>query len=160
MVAPLTRSEYRRSAATVVAVDCAARVAPIDDALRDDYARVLLSAYRGTVDDEGETEVEALAAIDHYLRYVDRGTSVVLTVDGAVAAFAWVVTVGDMNYIDPVVVTSEHKRCGLGRAAVSAALQRLGLVDVGATITDGNVASERLFASLGFARVGAWPLTS
>jgi L-amino acid N-acyltransferase YncA len=31
-----------------------------------------------------------------------------------------------------------------------------GIRVVGATITDGNVPSERLFTRLGFQRVGAW----
>jgi hypothetical protein len=37
-----------------------------------------------------------------------------------------------------------------------ASLAAIGISEVGATITDGNVASERLFTGLGFDRRGAW----
>ncbi len=84
----------------------------------------------------------------------------VLTRDGEVVAFAFVVTVGGRRFVDPVVTASAVKRSGLGTAVVSAVLASLqvdGIVDVGATITDGDVPSEQLFASLGFVRVGPWP---
>ena len=48
---------------------------------------------------------------------------------------------------------------GLGRDAVCIALCSLansGVDEVGATITDGNTASENLFVGLGFARIGPW----
>ncbi len=53
-----------------------------------------------------------------------------------------------------------RQRQGLGTAIVGLCLASLadaGVSEVGATITDGNVASERLFLGLGFARCGAWP---
>lgn len=57
----------------------------------------------------------------------------------------------------------ERRRIGavLGRgcAAVATSLRSLhevGVREVGAVITDGNTASERLFTSLGFVRVGSW----
>jgi L-amino acid N-acyltransferase YncA len=37
-----------------------------------------------------------------------------------------------------------------------ATLAESGVTEVGATITDGNEPSQRLFTSLGFERVGAW----
>jgi L-amino acid N-acyltransferase YncA len=74
-------------------------------------------------------------------------------------AFAFVVVVDDVHYIDPVVVASARKRLGLGGALVRRCLGSLadaGIREVGATITDGNVASERLFIGLGFHRHGPW----
>jgi L-amino acid N-acyltransferase YncA len=59
-------------------------------------------------------------------------------------------------FIDPVATVSWRKREGLGRAAVAASLRSLhevGVAEVGAVITDGNTASERLFTSLGARRV-------
>jgi len=67
---------------------------------------------------------------------------------------------GGCHYFDPVVTSPARKRQGLGTAAVCESLRRLhrdGVGEVGAVITDGNVASERLFGRLGFARVGPWP---
>ena len=61
--------------------------------------------------------------------------------------------------IDPIVVASARKRSGVGNALVRKCLRSLadaGVAEVGATITDGNVASERLFIELGFNRHGSW----
>lgn len=154
-----TRSEYRRA----LPIDAPASTgdgvvfAEVDDAQRDELAAVLLAAYRGTIDDEGETEVEAREAIDFYLTRIDRDASVVAVDGDAIVAFAFSLAVSDLAYVDPVVVLPDHKRTGLGRACVTRVLRRLRVDEVGATITDGNVASERLFASLGFERVGPWP---
>ena len=126
---------------------------------RDALARLVLDAYRGTVDDEGETLDDALDAADLWLRLALAPHSLVLEEHGQMIAASFVVTVDDRAYIDPVVVAASAKRRGLGAAIVSTSIRSLhdvGVVEVGATITDGNVASERLFASLGFVRVGAW----
>ncbi len=65
----------------------------------------------------------------------------------------------NVSYIDPVVVAATHKRLGFGGALVRRCLGSLadaGIFEVGATITDGNLASERLFIGLGFDRLGSW----
>ena len=72
---------------------------------------------------------------------------------------SFVVVVDGRHYIDPVAVHPDAKRAGVGRAAVATSLGSLiaaGVTEVGATITDGNEPSERLFDSLGFERVGSW----
>ena len=74
-------------------------------------------------------------------------------------AMSFVVVVGGRHFIDPVATAAARKGRGLGTDAVShslGALARDGVSDVGAVITDGNVASERLFRRLEFARVGPW----
>ena len=76
-----------------------------------------------------------------------------------VVAMAFVTVVAGVHYVDPVVVASDRKRTGLGGDAVRLVLDSLagaGVTEVGATITDGNVASERLFLRLGFTRRGPW----
>lgn len=69
------------------------------------------------------------------------------------------VIVREVNYIDPVATTESAKRRGVGTAGVQTSLRSLahaGVAEVGAVITDGNVASEALFTKLGFVRVGDW----
>ena len=121
-------------------------------------AAVLLDGYRNTIDDEGEDLDDAYAAIDQYLTRIERPHSFVV-IEGEIVAFAFVVIVEDVHYIDPVVVAAARKQRGFGRAAVQlclASLAATGIAEVGATITDGNLASERLFAGLGFSRRGEW----
>jgi L-amino acid N-acyltransferase YncA len=100
-----------------------------------------------------------LTAVDDWLSRREPPHSVVLEQDGRIIAVSFVVNVAGREYIDPVAVASGRKRTGLGRAAVATSLrslQAVGVSEVGAVITDGNTASERLFTSLGFVRVRSW----
>ncbi|MCC7127406.1 MAG: GNAT family N-acetyltransferase [Microbacteriaceae bacterium] len=130
---------------------------------RDELARVLLDGYRGSVDDEGEVLADAVEAIDEYFSIMKWQHGWALESADGIAAFALVIVVDDRHYIDPVVTSPEFKRRGLGALVVRAALRSLeaeGVRDVGAAITDGNIPSERLFASLDFQRIGPWPRES
>lgn len=138
--------------------DWVARAVRADD--REPLAALLLDAYHGTIDDEGEGPAEALAAVDEHFSHMLWEHCLVLEQAGEPASLAFVVMVGGRHYIDPVVTAPAAKCRGLGRAAVRASLESLtaaGVAEVGAVITDGNTPSERLFASLGFTRVGPWP---
>ncbi len=157
---PRARSEYRLSPLPLVEPRPSYPFDPPTDSQRDALAAVLLAGYRGTVDDEGETIEEARVAIDHYLSVIDRSHSIVLLDADAIVAMSFVVRVGGIPYIDPVVVAPDRKRQGLGTEAVGlslASLRRGGASEVGAAITDGNTASEQLFTRLGFTRRGPWP---
>ena len=152
------RSEYRASIAGTSFAP-AGSVRHVVDGDRDALAPLLLAAYRGTIDDEGESIDDAFDAIDDYLGRIVRPHSFVVADGEALIAMSFVVVVGGRHYIDPVAVHPDAKRAGVGRAAVATSLGSLvaaGVTEVGATITDGNTASERLFASLGFERVGSW----
>ena len=156
-----TRSEYRLA---LVVEPAAASVGALAIRLiergdRVAAAQLLLSAYRGTIDDEGEDDEAALDAIDHYFTHIIWPSSFVVLDGMQLVAMSLVVIVDEHHYIDPVATASSHKGRGIGRAAVTESLRSLastGVADVGATIIDGNTASERLFAGLGFARVGEW----
>lgn len=154
-----TRSEYRMFPITVTPPSVPVTTIHPDEQHRDALAALVLDAYRNTIDDEGETLDDAASAIDYYLASIVRPHSY-LMLDGAdPVAFAFVVVVNDIHYIDPVVVASTHKRLGHGATLVRLCLVSLvdaGVDEVGATITDGNVASERLFIGLGFHRHGSW----
>lgn len=97
-------------------------------------------------------------AIAHSLgTLVPRPSVVLVDDDRRPVAMSFVVVVHDLHYIDPVATASDRKGQGLGGAAVRASLARLADGPaVGAVITDGNTPSERLFARLGFERVGPW----
>jgi hypothetical protein len=154
-----TRSEYRLSPIRVTATSAPLPTVQPDEQQRDRLAALMLDAYRDTIDDEGESLQDALGAIDYYLASIVRPHSHVMLDGSDPVAFAFVVVVNDVHYIDPVVVASARKRLGAGDALVRRCLRSLadaGVSEVGATITDGNVASERLFTKLGFTRRGSW----
>ncbi len=154
-----TRSEYRLSP---IRTDSAAPVFAARhpaDTDRDELAALMLAAYRNSIDDEGEELADAVEAIDQYLETMLRPHSFVVLDDAAIVAASFVVVVEGLHYVDPVMVAPERKHRGLGRAAVTLCLRSLagaGVTEVRATITDGNTASERLFATLGFTRHGGW----
>ncbi len=154
-----TRSEYRTSPIRNAAAAVPLSVIHPDEQQRDPLASLMLDAYRDTIDDEGESLEDALSTIDYYLASIVRAHSYVMLDGSDVVAFAFVVIVNDVHYIDPVVVASARKRLGLGDALVRLCIGSLadaGISEVGATITDGNIASERLFIGLGFHRLRPW----
>ena len=154
-----TRSEYRLSPIQVSLTRQPLKARHPNDADRDALAALLLDGYRNTIDDEGEDLDAAYAATDTYLARIERAHSYVAVEQDEIIAFALVVVVHAVHYIDPVVVAASRKQRGLGRAVVELCLGSLaesGVSVVGATITDGNTASERLFTGLGFSRCGEW----
>jgi len=153
------RSEYRLSPVRVAASSVPLPTVHPDEQQRDRLAALMLDAYRNTIDDEGESLDDALNAVDYYLASILRLHSHVVLDGTDVVGFAFVVVVNGVHYIDPVVVAAARKRLGVGEALVRRCLSSLadeGVSEVGATITDGNVASERLFVKLGFNRHGSW----
>jgi ribosomal protein S18 acetylase RimI-like enzyme len=153
------RSEYRMSPIPVATPQWSLQTRHPVDTDRDALAALLLDGYRNTIDDEGEDLDDAYVAIDEYLTRIERRYSFVVFEQDIVVAFSFVVVVNETYYIDPVVVAPACKQRGLARATVQLCLSSLaaaGIAEVGATITDGNIASERLFAGLGFGRCGEW----
>ena len=153
------RSEYRTTIAGR-SFSRAVAARPIGDGDREALAHLLLAAYRGTIDDEDESIDDAFDVVDdYYERILAEHSFVVLDDASELIAMSFVVVVDGRHYIDPVAVHPDAKQAGVGRAAVATSLGSLvatGITEVGATITDGNVASERLFTTLGFERVGSW----
>lgn len=157
---PRSRSEYRAPISSddahAVVTDA---VAPAETD-RDGLAQLMLDAYRGSIDDEGETFEDACQAVDHMLERCIRDHSFVLKRGGTPIAMSLVIELDGIHYIDPVAVAAPHKEAGLGRRMVETSLASMaasGVTEVGATITDGNEPSERLFAGLGATRCGPWP---
>lgn len=118
----------------------------------------MLDAYVGTIDYEGEDFDDALEEVRSFLTNarsrLDR--SFVVEDDGEIVS-AVLVSVGeDGPFIGYVMTLPSHKGRGLARHVLHHALSHLaadGYARVVAYITDGNVASEGLFHSIGAVRV-------
>lgn len=161
------RSEYRLALTEAMSATFAddapaldaTTIRPVERRDREALATVILDAYHGTIDDEGEGSHEASAAIHEYFATMVWPHGRIVERDGTILAFSLVVVVGGLHYIDPVATAVSLKGHGLGTAAVKASLRSLleaGITEVGAVITNGNTPSERLFTALGFVRIGPW----
>jgi len=124
-------------------------------------AQLMLDAYEGTIDSEGETIVEARDEVGGWIEHEwpDAVCSQVSTIgfdpDGdAVCAVLVSPWESDEVLIGYVITTPAAKGRGLGGALVEHVLDQLPSLDittVRAAITVGNTPSERLFDSAGFA---------
>jgi predicted N-acetyltransferase YhbS len=123
---------------------------------RDGLAQLMLDAYTGTIDYEGESIVEAREAVDDWLGDAPLlSHSFGATIDGRVVSAVLVMTLDDAPFVSIVMTAPEHKGSGLGRAVVGASLESLRTEHHSTAtlyITEGNEPSERLFASLGAVR--------
>ena len=120
-------------------------------------AVLILDAYRGTIDDEGESYDEAVAAIEEFFDEAPilDASRVALAAGRPVSALL-VCVVSGSPFIHTVFTDPGHKRAGLARRLVVEALAELrdrGETEIRFGIAEGNVASERLFASLGAVRL-------
>lgn len=154
-----TRSEYRLAPLETEppSTNLVTRRVLVSD--RDALGALMLDAYKGTIDDEGETIDDALEAVDQYITRMVHEHSFVVTGQDRVIAMAFTVVVDGVHYVDPIAVVADRKRSHVGQNAVRillASLASAGVAEVGATVTDGNIASERLFLGLGFTRRGPW----
>ena len=121
-------------------------------------ARLMLGAYRGTVDDEGETEGDALAAIDMLVAgefgAYDGAASEVVERDGTIVA-ATLVTDWDGGPLIAFSMTDPgHQRQGLARGGLLRAMARLaarGETRLDLVVTAANDRAVALYRSLGFA---------
>jgi len=127
-----------------------------DDA--DGLAQLMLDAYLGTIDYDGENVEDARTEIDEYFSSDPMlDCSRVVEIDGELAA-ATLVSIWEEGapLVAYVMTRSVRKGQGLARVVLVAALDCLARTakrQVHAFITEGNTASERLFASLGAVRV-------
>lgn len=134
-----------------------ASIRPLVRSDRCALAELMLAAYVGTTDYEGETLTEAFAEIDDWLGGTPLvGDSFGACVGGRLVSAVLLMSVGDAPLIAFVITDPEYKRVGLGRAVVEAAIMSLngaGHEHVVLWITKGNTPSERLFESAGAIRV-------
>ncbi len=120
---------------------------------RDALARLMLDAYVGTIDYEGETLDEAVDEVDVWLRASPMlAHSYAAVIGGRMVSAVLVTTVDDLPFVSNVMTDPDHKGAGLGRTVVEVALRSLrasGHQRLVLYITKGNLASERLFAAAG-----------
>jgi GNAT superfamily N-acetyltransferase len=126
-------------------------------------AALMLEAYRGTVDSEGEALEDAIREVEGWLAGSHGGPALPevsrLAFDDAqlvgaclAAEWPWL----QMPGINQVMTHPEWKNRGVGRQLLTEVLQALsaaGYEEVRSVITEGNIPSERLFARLGFRNV-------
>ena len=120
---------------------------------RDDLAQLMLKAYEGTIDYEGETLVEAIAEVDSWLAgspLLEHSFGVA-TSDGLRSA-TLVMEWNEEPFIAIVMTHPSVKRMGYATSVARATLESLrdkGHRRVVFYITNGNTASESLFLGLG-----------
>jgi GNAT superfamily N-acetyltransferase len=124
---------------------------------REPLARLMLAAYRGGADDEGETITEALQEVDNVLVSADRPfipeASFVIEVDAALASASLVSLFRGAPLITHVMTLPSYKRRGLGVSALLSsanALRAQGWSSLNLYVTDNNEPALALYRKLGF----------
>ncbi len=120
-------------------------------------ARLMLDAYRGSIDDAGETIEEAIGETEKLLRgeygRFDAGASELILREGRPIAATLVTHYGQLPLIAFSLTDPAWRRRGLARAGLERAIIRLragNFAAVRLAVTQGNTPAERLYESLGF----------
>jgi len=137
---------------------------PIIDGLRlpldadvHQLASLMYSAYRGTIDDEGESEADALVEVQKtfasaYGSFVPSCFAVVER-GGRLLSATLVTRWQDRPFVAFSMTEPNSKRTGLARACMMTAMSRLhaaGEHELGLVVTLANVPAFNLYTSLGF----------
>jgi ribosomal protein S18 acetylase RimI-like enzyme len=121
---------------------------------------LLLAAYRGTVDDEGETETDAIGEVQRtmegeYGSFLPECSFVVE--DGHRIVGASMATLVESDpFLAYVVVHPDRQRRGIGGLLVAStgnALLAAGHTEVGLVVTESNEPAVRLYRRLGFEQI-------
>jgi len=116
-------------------------------------ARLMLEAYRGTIDSEDETLDDAIAEIDSYFDANPMlDSSFLIERDGNLVSAVLVSLIDEGPFVSYVITVPAHKNKGFGGRVTAAALDSLGARghdEVAFYITVGNTPSEALFTRLG-----------
>ncbi len=128
----------------------------------EQLAQLMLDAYRGTIDDAGETIDNARDELASYLASVINppllACSWLVAQPGQLVAACLICLWGRRAtpLVAYVITRASHKRQALGQLVLGqslASLRQAGYAEAHAVITDGNLPSERLFGRLGFTRI-------
>lgn len=120
-------------------------------------AALMLDAYRGTIDDDGETPQETLEMVERLFAgeygAVLWNVSEVTERDGRIVAAAVCTVFEGRPFLAFLVTAPAWKGRGLARAGLTRAINRLAVAGdpmLRLVVTQGNEPAERLYASLGF----------
>lgn len=119
----------------------------------DGLAALMLDAYIGTIDYDGETLTDAVQEVRSYFEDAPlTDNSFLVLEDGKAVAGVLLSMVNDLPFVGYVMTGKHWKGRGLGTAVTNKALS--SLLDAGHEraalyITEGNEASEALFRKLG-----------
>jgi len=132
-------------------------IAPADLA---GLASLMLDAYIGTIDYEGEDLDDAMEEVRSFLDDPDSllDRSYVVEDEGQIVSAVLVSMSQGRPFIGYVMTIPSHKKQGLARLVITHALRRLaddGHERVVLHITDGNTPSENLFRSVGAVHLGS-----
>jgi ribosomal protein S18 acetylase RimI-like enzyme len=122
-------------------------------------AELMLAAYRGTIDDDGETPEETLDWVQRMFAgefgAMLWNISEVTERAGRIVAATLCTVWAGRPFVALTVTAPEHKGQGLARAGLTRAINRLAAAGdpvLRLVLTPGNTPAERLYTSLGFVR--------
>lgn len=139
---------------------------PARPADRRALAELLIAAYAGTIDDEGETPEQALAEIDRtmsgaYGPYLE-DCSFLVESEGRAVAASLITGWKEAPLVAFVMVDPGFQRRGLGELVLRlsmGALHARGERELALFVTAGNAPAQRLYARLGFEEREGGPAT-
>lgn len=124
-------------------------------------AALMLDAYRGTVDDEGETAEETLAEVNAMLdgKYGPwlADASVVVELDGRLVAACVITLWSDIPLVAQLFTHPDYTNRGLGKSLLTRSINALydqGYEELVLYVTEGNENAQHLYAALGFTVTG------
>ena len=147
----VTRSTFRPSG-RVLADGFAVRLPREEDRLQ--LAELMMDAYAGTIDYDGETLKQAVLEVDGYLAgeaYLDVSRLAVGS-DG-IASAVLMSRLAGVPLVGYVMTRADQKNLGLASALLDQAIDAVWVVgydEVRAFITEGNGPSEAIFRRIGF----------
>ncbi len=148
-----------------VADDPGARAPMVADA--DGLARAMLDAYRGTIDDEGETIDDARELVRQLFEgefgALDWAASEVITRDGQLVSATLLTRWQERPFVAFMLTVPGHQRQGLARAGLLRAVNRLaaaGETVLRLVVTQGNTRAEAVYESLGLRPEAQPPFTT
>ena len=121
-------------------------------------ARLMMDAYVGTIDYEGETEQQALEEVAGYFaNEAYLGVSRIALADGAIQSAMLISRLAGIPIVGYAMTRAAVKGQGLASALLDLSVVAVwgdGYEELRAFITEGNTPSEVVFTRSGFAKIG------